>query len=1056
MHDTPRRRVLLALSVITLALGTTVFTAPPRPQAPAVLSTDVCRELVLRPLVFPAHTPVRIPRMGGSAPLAAQSQQAVVAPPIVTGVAGTRILAWNNLGMHCMDSSYGEFSILPPYNTIEAQLVVNGRLVTSGNGFTLTYEAVPDASGSINTTSVGKGNWFAYAAGLFGKSIANADEGLSNWNMPGPANTPQAMLFETFNLPAPGASALVNWFRAEGIPITPWDDAGTKNPYPMMRIVARNASNAVIAQSDIVLPVSDEMDCRSCHGANTQAAARPSSGWFVDATNKDREFRMNVLKLHDDRERLLHPALYSEALSVKGMPFGLFDSALGGRPVLCASCHASEALGAPSFSSTLGNGSVPPLTMSVHAKHAPVSDPKTGLTLDNSSNRSACYTCHPGSTTLCLRGAMGAAVAADGSMAMQCQNCHGSMSQVGASTRTGWFNEPTCQSCHTGTATNNSGQIRYTSVFDSPGHERVALNRTFATSTDTPAPGLSLYRFSSGHGGLQCSACHGSTHAEFPSSHENDNVRDIQLQGHAGVMVECNTCHTTMPVTVTGGPHGMHPVGQAWVKDHHDAVSQVGLATCRACHGANDRGTELSRVQADRTFNAGDLGTQRFYRGATVGCYTCHRGPSSSSPNAAATPQTGDVSMSTTADAPVSVALPGATATVTMRVLLQPKNGTVGVQNGVATYYPFAGFIGTDSFTFAGYDGSKNTATTSGVRPAVGTVTVLPGKPVITSQPQNQTVYANGSATFTVGATGAQPLQYQWHRNAVPLGGATGASLTLSPVPTSAAGSYSVVVTNGAGSATSDAATLTVLIPPPTVSGLAPSSGAIGQVVAITGTNLTWTTQVTFNGLAAAFSVQSDSRVNATVPAGATSGPVSLTSSGGSAAAGTFTVTMPAPVISTVAPSSGGAGTAVTVTGTNFTGTTRVLFNATAAPFTVVSPTTIVTGVPAGATSGRISVTSPAGTATSAMTFSVQRRGVAPRISGFTPASGPVGTVVTITGTNLGGATSVSLGSLAAPFRVLSAGSVSVTIPSGAARGRFTVRTAGGSATSSSSFTVRP
>jgi hypothetical protein len=125
---------------------------------------------------------------------------------------------------------------------------------------------------------------------------------------------------------------------------------------------------------------------------------------------------------------------------------------------------------------------------------------------------------------------MGSAIAADGSMEMQCQSCHGNMSTVGTAfpARIGWFMEPNCQACHTGTATSNAGQIRYTSVFtDTNGTVRVPADRTFATTANTPPTpfNLSLYRFSMGHGGLQCSACHGSTHAEFPSSHANDADR---------------------------------------------------------------------------------------------------------------------------------------------------------------------------------------------------------------------------------------------------------------------------------------------------------------------------------------------------------------------------------------------------------------------------------------------------------------------------------------------------------------------------------------------------
>ena len=73
--------------------------------------------------------------------------------------ASATVLGWNNLGMHCMDSDYSVFSILPPYNTIEAQLIVNGKLVTNGAGYTVTYEAVADPAGSINRSSIGKGNF---------------------------------------------------------------------------------------------------------------------------------------------------------------------------------------------------------------------------------------------------------------------------------------------------------------------------------------------------------------------------------------------------------------------------------------------------------------------------------------------------------------------------------------------------------------------------------------------------------------------------------------------------------------------------------------------------------------------------------------------------------------------------------------------------------------------------------------------------------------------------------------------------------------------------------
>ena len=54
--------------------------------------------------------------------------------------ADSQILGWNNLGMHCMDSDYSVFSILPPYNTIEAQLIVGGKLVKAGTGYSVASQ----------------------------------------------------------------------------------------------------------------------------------------------------------------------------------------------------------------------------------------------------------------------------------------------------------------------------------------------------------------------------------------------------------------------------------------------------------------------------------------------------------------------------------------------------------------------------------------------------------------------------------------------------------------------------------------------------------------------------------------------------------------------------------------------------------------------------------------------------------------------------------------------------------------------------------------------------
>ena len=309
------------------------------------------------------------------------------------------------------------------------------------------------------------------------------------------------------------------------------------------------------------------------------------------------------------------------------------------RAVLCAASQSSEALPGS------GKPGVPPLTRAVHALHAGVQDPATGLSLGSSANRAACYRCHPGSETKCLRGAMGKATAPDGAMLMQCQDCHGGIAVVGAANRAGRLDEPTCQQCHTGTATRNSGQIRFTSAFTATGAPRAAADARIATNANAPTAGLSLYRFSKGHGGLQCSACHGATHAEVPSSYENANLQSLDLQGRAATLGECAACHRSVPQTASGGPHGMHAIGSWWVEEHGDAAEHGGLASCRACHGADNRGTVLSRTFAARTIRVEGVAAS-FAVVTAGGCSSCHDGasgegdpPAGGSPSPMATPR---------------------------------------------------------------------------------------------------------------------------------------------------------------------------------------------------------------------------------------------------------------------------------------------------------------------------------------------------------------------------------------------------------------------------------
>lgn len=159
-----------------------------------------------------------------------------------------------------------------------------------------------------------------------------------------------------------------------------------------------------------------------------------------------------------------------------------------------------------------------------------------------------------------------------------------------------------------------------------------------------------------------------------------------------------------------------------------------------------------------------------------------------------------------------------------------------------------------------------------------------------------------------------------------------------------------------------------------------PAKGPVGTQVTIYGTSFSTTPSqntVQFNGIAATVVSSTATQIVATVPSSATTGAISVTAPAGSATSATsFTVTADAgqPTISNVSPVVGAAGTAVTITGTNFDtapASNKPKFNIFASVVSAATTTSLSTSVPTNATSGRIYLTTPAGSATSSQDFFV-------------------------------------------------------------------------------------
>lgn len=358
------------------------------------------------------------------------------APPPGTHV----VLGWNDLGMHCMNPSFDSFCVLPPFNTLMAQAVLRGdRPQITSAGLSLSYRF------PANTSSASKVNFWVYAHSLFGVDLP-VDVGLAGFGLNG------SMVWNNAT------------FIAQGIPLTPFEDASPTilQPFQLAELQLRDsASSAILDMSSVVAPISTELRCDLCH------------------SNGIRSVEDNILAQHDAEED---------------------TNLLGSKPVLCASCHQSAALGTP------GQPDVEPLSMAVHKHHA-MEVPDI-----------ACYACHPGPKTRCLRGAMFL-------HGKTCTDCHGDITEVAMSQDAGrraWADEPKCGSCHGLPYSENTGK---------------------------------LYRNSTGHGGMYCAACHNSPHAELPSAQWRDGLQAMRVQKSSSFIRDCTVCHTSVPTLP--GPHGI-------------------------------------------------------------------------------------------------------------------------------------------------------------------------------------------------------------------------------------------------------------------------------------------------------------------------------------------------------------------------------------------------------------------------------------------------------------------------------------------------------------------
>lgn len=477
----------------------------------------------------------------------------------------------------------------------------------------------------------------------------------------------------------------------------------------------------VLASLDVVVPVASEADCQGCHavlgegnsnGAATDFASVPfnmmttaSAPGSTPLNKLQNAAKINILRLHDAKHGADYMSwntagangqLVSTACNAASNPSDP-DCLANQTPVQCSQCHYSPALdlaqAGPVDEPEQGprgrqqrhhisqsramhgfHGQYATLFPVMPPPNSPLRTADQDLTPVNDYEmgvlEQTCYQCHPGKSTKCLRGAMFQG-------GMVCQDCHGDMEQVGndftadfASTpfpggadlskRVSWANEPGCQSCHTGDASNNLA-TSYPNIVAPDGIRLLQAYQTtthpvdgtkVATVIKAPASRFAenqdLYRLSQGHGGVKCEGCHGSTHAIWPVTPRegpfvaNDNLAATQLQGHDGKIQECDVCHQrgadgnlSMPLGLDG-PHGMHPVSDNRWNHQHRNFTGGRFANCVGCHGTDLKGTVLSATSADRILDckstagsfpdcAAGSATAFVPAGTQIGCGNCHK-----------------------------------------------------------------------------------------------------------------------------------------------------------------------------------------------------------------------------------------------------------------------------------------------------------------------------------------------------------------------------------------------------------------------------------------------
>jgi hypothetical protein len=433
-------------------------------------------------------------------------RQVAAAPPVAESPAQVeyKVIAWNDLGMHCYNPEFQELAVLPPWNTLYAQVIRLGDpplVVTSGLTVTFSFED--------NTYSVGKTDFWDISPY---QGVQNA-QWLFKLPDPLPPDVGLAGIGLSGTMEVEG-----NHFKAEGIPLTEYSDSAltVREPFQLATVVVFDATTGEeLARVLPVAPVSTEMHCENCHYDGGPGNEDIATG----------NVYQNILSTHDAENASDYPQGYTLLMDM--------------RPVLCAWCHASPILAAP------GEPGIPSFSEALHLQHAgKVPDTQAG-----------CYNCHPGPATQCQRDVM------YGEFRMTCPDCHGTMEDVGTKTLP-WFEEPRCDDplCHGIAFAQDDPLYRLSKEHGGMFCEACHDSTHAIAPSIEPKDGLKFIDFQGYDGTLRkCTACH-VTQPTDPGPHG--------LTGAMAPAWEKEVWNQGVMVQPTGEPILVLPDGTVDVVDH--------------------------------------------------------------------------------------------------------------------------------------------------------------------------------------------------------------------------------------------------------------------------------------------------------------------------------------------------------------------------------------------------------------------------------------------------------------------------------------------------------